>query len=101
MASLHVAFCKVGAISYGGTIPVADSETVTSETVTTSASNAQSGAAPAGKPFVRIATDSTAHYVAFGANPDATTTTGRYYMPANSVEYFQVEIGNKVAAVTA
>jgi hypothetical protein len=95
MASLHVAFCSHGLVAIEG-------ESVVSEVVTTSASNAQSSASTAGKPFVRIATDSTAHYVAFGSNPNAQTgTTARYYMPANSVAIFQINVGNKVAAITA
>ncbi len=102
MASLHVAFCNLGAVAYGGTVRVIDGESVTSEVITTSGTNAQSAASPAGKPFVRIATDAAAHYVAFGSNPNAQTgTTARYYIPAATVEYFQLDVGNKVAAVTA
>lgn len=98
MASLHVAFVKVGAFVNGGSIPVSDGESCVSETVTTSASNAQSAAGTL--PFVRVVSD-VAHFIAIGSNPDATTATTRFYLPANTVEYFQIEIGNKVAGITA
>lgn len=98
MALVNIAFCEVGFMRWGGMLPITDGESVVSENITPSGSNQQSAAAT--KPHVRVATD-TAVYVAIGANPDATTATGRYYMPANSVEYFQVEVGNKVATVTA
>jgi hypothetical protein len=98
MASLNVTFCKIGATVFGSVIPVADSETAVSSTLTTSASNTQSAACTL--PFVRMVSDA-AHWVAIGANPDATTTTGRFYLPPNQVEYMQIEIGNKVAGITA
>lgn len=98
MASLYVAFCDVGAIRYNQMVPVADGESVVSATLTTSASNTQSAAST--KNFVRVVSD-VAHWVSMGANPDATTTTARFYLPPNVVEYFQIENGNKLAAVTA
>ena len=98
MASLYVAFCDIGAMRNGSLITVAEGETVVSATLTTSASNTQSGAST--KRFVRVASDA-AHFIAIGANPDATTATGRFYIPANSPEYFRIEVGNKLAAVTA
>lgn len=98
MASFYVTFCKIGATQYGHLVPAADSESAVSATLTTSTSNTQSSAGT--QPFVRVVSDA-AHWVAFGSNPDATTTTGRFYLPANTVEYFQIEVGNKVAAITA
>jgi hypothetical protein len=98
MASLNVTFCKIGATVFGHMIPVADSETAVSATVTTSGANAQSAAGTL--PFVRLVSDA-AHWISIGANPDATTTTGRFYLPPNTVEYFQIEVGNKVAGITA
>lgn len=80
-------------------MPMTDGESVVSEVVTISGTNAQSSAST--QPHVRIGTDA-ACYVAIGANPNAQTgTTARYWMPANSVEYFEIDIGNKVAAITA
>lgn len=100
MATLYVTFCDVGVSGKNGSgmLPMADGERGVSSSMTISGTNAQSGAAT--RNYVRIGTDA-ACYVCFGSNPDATVTTGRYWMPANSVEYFQIEKGNKVAAVTA
>ena len=99
MALTHIAFCTVGVSGFGGSIPVADSEEVVCEGITPSGSNQQSAAST--RSFVRVSTD-TAVYIATGADPNAlTSTTARFYMPANSVEYFQIEKGNKVAVVNA
>lgn len=46
----------------------------------------------------RVSTD-TAVYVAFGASPTASATTG-FYMPANSVDYFSINVGDKAAVKT-
>ena len=98
MALTQLAFCRVGSIADGVALPVTNPTGVASEAITPSGSNQQSSAATRG--FVRISTD-TAIYVAFGSNPDATTATARFHMPANSVEWFTVGIGDKVAVVTA
>lgn len=101
---VQFAFCQVG-VGYGSTnIPVPIASSVTSENITSSASNQQTTAtAPTGiaEVMCRVATD-TSVYVTFGANPNALTGTGaRFYMPANSVEYFRVNPGNKAAVVNA
>jgi hypothetical protein len=98
MPLTHIAFCQVGVASRGGAVPVPDGESVVSSAITPSGSNQQSAASQL--PFVRIATD-TAIYVAIGTSPDATVTTSRTYMPANCIDYYQIELGNKVAVVTA
>lgn len=100
MATVYVAFCDVGVTGKNGSgmLPMTDGERVVSSALTITTSNTQSAAAT--RNYVRVGTD-TACFVAIGANPDATTTTARYWMPANSVEYFQIEKGNKVAAITA
>lgn len=98
MALTHIAFCQVGFNNRGVSVPAIDGESVISAAITPSASNQQSAASAS--PFVRVSTD-TAIYVAIGSAPDATVTTSRVYMPANCVEYFQIELGNKVAIVTA
>jgi hypothetical protein len=101
MASLHVAFTKAGAIVFNGLLQVADGESVVSETVTTSGTNAQSAACPGGTVCARVVSD-VAHWIAIGSNPNAQTGTAtRLYLPANVVEYFQIEPGNKVAGITA
>lgn len=67
----------------------------TEEQTITGSSTATTQAATAGQPFCRIAVD-TESYVAFGASPDAAATP-RALMPANSVEYFRLRPGDKVA----
>jgi hypothetical protein len=98
MALTQIAFCQVGFLRYGAALPITDGESAVSQTLTPSGSNQQSAASAT--PFVRVATD-TAIYVAIGTAPDATVSTARFWLPANSVEYFQIEIGNKVAIVTS
>ncbi len=104
MPATQFAFVQVG-VGYGSSnIPVPIASSVTSETITPSASNQQTTAtAPTGIPevMVRVATD-TAVYVAFGTNPNALTgTSARFLVPAGGVEYFRVNAGNKCACVNA
>lgn len=100
MALTHFAFCQVG-VGYGSSnIPVPIASSVTSEGIAPSASNQQT-TAPTGLAEVmcRVATD-TAVYVAFAANPNALTgTASRFFIPANGIEYFRVNPGNKAAVV--
>lgn len=99
MATTNIAFCNVGVMTYGNSVPAAIGEGVVSEDITPSASNQQSAAAT--RDYARVATD-TAIYVAIGSSPNASTsTTARFYIPANGVEYFKVQAGNKVAVITA
>ncbi len=98
MAITQVTFCSVGASQYGGVLPAADGESPSSQDIVPSGTNQQSAAAT--KSYARVATD-TQVYVCLGANPDATVSTARFLMLAGTVEYFQIEIGNKVAVVTA
>lgn len=98
MASLHVAFLDVGTTRYSGLLNIGDADTVVSETLTTSGVNTQSAAST--KSHVRVVGDA-AHWVATGSNPDATVTTGRIYLPSGVAEYFEIDKGNKLAAVTA
>lgn len=101
MALTHFAFVQVG-VGYGtGNIPVPVAKTVTSEGITPTTSNQQTAALPSGiaSPMCRVSTD-TAVYVAFGSNPNAlTSTTARYFIPANGVEYFHLNPGDKAAVV--
>lgn len=61
-------------------------------------SGATTAAATAGQSLCRVATD-TAVYVTFGSAPTATSTTG-FMVPANGVEYFRVNTGDKAAVIT-
>lgn len=104
MALTQFAFVQVG-VGYGqSNIPVPVASTVTSEGIVPSGSNQQTTAvAPTGLAEVmcRVATD-TAVYVAFGSDPNALSGTGtRFFIPANGVEYFRVNVGNKAAVVNA
>lgn len=53
----------------------------------------------AARNLCRVATD-TAVYVSFGAAPNATSDDPRFFMPANSVDFFRVVVGAKGAVVT-
>jgi hypothetical protein len=56
-------------------------------------------AATSAQNLCRVATD-TAIYVSFGSAPNAGTDTIRFYMPANTVEYFRITSGSKGACIT-
>jgi precorrin isomerase len=97
---VQFAFCKAGISSGRSEFMVPVASTVSSENITSSASNQQTTlTAPAGDALCRVSTD-TAVYVAFGANPNAlTSTAARFHMPAGAVEYFRVNVGDKAAVV--
>jgi hypothetical protein len=102
MALTQFAFCQLG-VGFGANVlevPVAS--TVTSEGIAPSGSNQQTTAtAPTGiaELVCRVTTD-TAVYVAFGANPNASTgAAARFFMPIGSVGYFRVNPGDKAAVV--
>lgn len=100
MAVTQFAFGSVRTFVGGALIPAVATTLPTSEAKTPSASNQQTTAAATSRQNIcRVATD-TAVYVAFGASPDATVATARYFMPANTVEYFAVIAADKGAVVT-
>lgn len=71
---------------------------LTDQTVTTSASSAQSNAFNANTTVLAISTPAAqAVCVAFGDNPTATTSNLR--LPANSLFFFGVRAGQKVALI--
>jgi hypothetical protein len=75
----------------------AASPTGSTQTITTSASSAAISTAFGNNTrLVRIVCTEDAH-IKFAASP--TATTGDPFMPANQVEYFRVEAGEKVAAI--
>lgn len=94
MATLYISWFA----SVGDTVAL---DPIKSETVTTSTSNAQSGACPGFAKFAKIQSD-TASYVASGsANPDATAQP-RCYVGANEVFWLRVAgPTHKIAAITA
>ena len=60
--------------------------------------SAQSAAFAAGTTLVRVAASLGHCHVAFGANPTASITTS-VMIPNNSVEFFKVTAGNKMAYI--
>lgn len=75
------------------------SEALASGSITLTGSNQQSSAFNAQTRLVRVVA-TVAAYIAFGTNPDATTSP-RIYMAEGSTDYFAVEPGQKIAGVTA
>ena len=71
----------------------------TTQVMTVTASSVQSNAIAADCTIIRLATGSTAHcHFQIGSNPTASLTTSPM-MPANSVGYFKVTGGDKVAVI--
>lgn len=99
---VNISFVAVGANADQTKFPAAIASTLaTAANITPSGSNQQSSVScpSTGAPMAcRVATDA-AIYVAFGANPDA-TSGNRVWMPANSVEYFMVSGGDKAAVIS-
>lgn len=77
--------------------PIAQMPPVAEQTRSISGSSAQSSAFNAATRFVQLHTDAICS-IAIGANPTATTSTMR--MPADTIIYFGVTAGDKVAAIT-
>lgn len=76
--------------------PIAQAPPVAEQTVTFTTTT-QSSAFNAATRFIRVHTDSICS-IAIGSNPTATTSTMR--MPADTIEYFGVTAGDKIAFVT-
>lgn len=104
MAITQFCFGQAGRVWQNTQIPAMLASSFSSESKTPSGSNQQTTATAGSTSDVahvcRVATD-TAVYVAFGSNPNATTTGTRVYLPANAIEYFVVPAGAKGAVVTA
>lgn len=85
-------FANSQADDQGRNIPVGKS-VLTTQAVTYSSSS-QSAAFQDGAKFIRVIADADV-YLEFGSSPTATATAIK--LPANTVEYFGVEQGQKVA----
>jgi hypothetical protein len=86
--------------SVGTDLPMIERDGAVAESkVPSGSTGATTATATASQPVCRVATD-TAVYVSFGAAPNASTDTARFYVPANAVEYFRVKSGDKAAVVT-
>ena len=69
-----------------------------SQVFTAGNTSAQSAAFATGTTLVRVAASLGHCHVAFGANPTASVTTS-VMIPNNSVEFFKVTAGNKMAYI--
>lgn len=98
MATLYITEFQYmeNANDIGGVPQIAKLPGVASQTVAISGSSAQSSAFNVLTRFVRVTTDIACH-VAVGANPTATTSLMR--MGPDSVEYFGVTPGHKLAVI--
>lgn len=98
MATLFVCEYNVESWSAPVALPASPEPAVATQKITFTTSTA-SAAFGATTRYVRVIADAD-FYFAFGAAPTAATTSGAF-MKANTVEYFRVNPGDKVAAVTA
>lgn len=103
MALTHFAFGVLARGPGGEDLDALRFESIVSQGLVPSASNQQTTAtAPTtggGRTYCQVATD-TAVYVAFGADPNATTAARRIFLPANTVRLVQVSAGDEGAVVT-
>jgi hypothetical protein len=83
---------------YGAGYGIIEGKSVVSESITESGSNQQSAAST--KQFVTVCA-TVSIWVAIGSNPDATTATTRTLLPANTARTYGIDVGHKVAVVTA
>lgn len=65
------------------------------QTISTTTSSQQSTAIVGGRVLI---TSSTGHYIDFGTNPTATTSS--FYLPADTLMQFNFESGQKIAVRT-
>ena len=75
-------------------LPLGPTQTVSE----TSSLAANSTAFAAGTTVVRVVSTTDCHII-FATSPTATTSTA--YLPANQVEYFKADEGDKIAAIRA
>ena len=75
-------------------LPLGSTQTIS----VTSSSAANSTAFANGTTAVRVVSTTDCHII-FGTSPTATTSTA--YLPANQVEYFKADEGDKIAAIRA
>ena len=98
MATAYIREYADVAVTYAKYLQAGAEPGLADQTVTTSASSAQSSAFNANTQFIAISTPA-AQAVAclFGANPTALVTSLR--LPANSIVFFGVKPGQKVALI--
>lgn len=91
MASLYISY-------FGSVDKHCASDPLGSEIVTTSTSNAQSGAVPKGAVVAKIQSD-TEHYIKDGASPTAAAGTS-VYLAADEILWLRLNRDYKIGAVT-
>ena len=98
MATLYVSEFQYmqNADDIGGVPQIAKFPAVASQTVAIGSNSVQSESFDALTRFVRVTTDATCH-IAVSADPTATTSSMR--LGADSVEYFGVARGHKIAVI--
>ena len=103
MATTQIVFGKAGYLGSGGVLPVLDTYGLVSETIVPSGSNQQTTlTAPLlGQRPVCVITTDTAIFAVVAENPNATNTSSRVYVPANSLFAVVCNAGDKAAVVTA
>lgn len=97
MAKIYVTEHTDPTVFHGQLKPVVKMPPVTTQTLTSSGSSAQSAAFDAKTKMIQIHTDGICS-VEFGSNPTATTNSFR--LAANTTAYFEVSPGDKMAYIT-
>lgn len=97
MSRLFVEEYATSALSFRGGLPAAQQPPLATQVIDYTAGAVQSAAFNAKTTFVRIHCDASCSY-SFGTNPTATTSTAR--LPTGGTEYFGVNPGDKVSAIS-
>jgi hypothetical protein len=84
-------------LAMNGNAPISQEPPLAEQTVAIGGSSAQSAAFNANTRYIRVHTDAICS-VLIGTNPTATAEKKR--LPADSVEYFGVSPGSKLAVIT-
>lgn len=98
MATVYITeFSESGFGQVARGLPIASLPAITTQTRTVSGTSAQSSAFNAKTKVIRVHTDAICS-ILVGADPTATTSNMR--LPADHTEYFAVQPGDKLAAIT-
>ena len=112
MSTTQLVWGKAGSNAYGPTVPVFTSPGAVSELITPTAQSTLSAnsAAQVTRSFCRVTTDASAVYVKFGPASGLTSLTdpsvgagtgGRFMVPSNWSEIFEVNAGDSAAVSLA
>jgi hypothetical protein len=95
MATLYIS--EYSGIGFGSNQSLPQEPPLAEQTVSMSGTSAQSSAFNAATRFIRVHTDAICS-ILIGSNPTATTAKKR--LAADQTEYFAVNSGDKIAAIT-